>query len=302
VFKVIDVSNPLSPSELGSVPHGFSDLRIEPQVFHNDIVWCIRSSSGGTGQATHVFGVDVSDPSSPVLRGTVQLQSTSSLLSRYSLIYAGYWLVHDYSRSLIYVIDISDPDAPTVFSSWSVPNMVNGGPGTMMVDGTLLYLPCGENFTLRIYDLSDLSAVTQVGSVSTGNEQLFGNAVKIGSLVYVDTNIYLGASFLTIFDVSDPTQPTIVGSGPSVGVLMGRNGKLFAFSGGNTVSAISLLDPLQPVVENTVTIPIPAPSTSLELSPLSTPLANWVGGYLIGMTGGSASQYSGVRALNFYVN
>ncbi|MBW2263014.1 MAG: hypothetical protein JRG91_13635, partial [Deltaproteobacteria bacterium] len=213
----------------------------------------------------------------------------------------GYWLVHDYSDNLIYVIDISNPDAPVKFSQWSVPNMVNGGTGNMMIEGTLMYLPCGENFTLRIYDLSDLTAVTQVGSVSTAPEQHFGNPVKIGSYVYIGTSIWLGASFLRVIDVSNPASPTVVGSLAPTGAVMGMNGKLFAFGPGPTVHAFSLADPLVPVVEASSTVPVPAPSTSLDLLFVAWH-SGWVGNYLIGLTHGSASEYHGIRAMDFTVN
>lgn len=294
-FKVIDVSNPLSPSLLGTVTHGYTDPRVEAQAIHNNIVWCVRSSTGGFGQATHVFGVDVNNPANPVLRGSLTLQTATSLLSDVSLIYGGYWLVHDYSDNLIYVIDISNPDAPAKYSQWAVPNMVNGGPGIMMIDGTLLYLPCGENSTFRIYDLANLAAVAQVGSVSTGAET-YGTAVKIGSYVYLTPN-----GSMKVIDVSNPASPAVVGSMAFSGYLKGRNGKLFSFTGA-TISAYSLANPIAPVVEDSSTVPPPAPSTSLNVGRMSYPGATWVGNYLIGMTHGSASQYDGARALDFTVN
>jgi hypothetical protein len=299
-FKVFDVSNPPSPSLLGTVTHGYTDLRVEAHAIHNNIVWCVRSSSGGYGQATYVFGIDVSDPANPVMRGSLILQTESSLLSGVSRIYAGYLLVHDYSRNLIYIINISNPDAPAVYNSWSVPNMVNGGPGTMLIEGTLLYLPCGENSTFRIYNLADLSAVIEVGSVSTGAEA-YGTAVKIGSYVYITASVYGGSSYMKVIDVSTPASPAVVGTMAFTGYLKGKNGKLFSFSM-SSVCAYSLADPVNPVVEASSTVAFPAPSTGLNLYPMSSPAATWIGDYLIGMTYGSTSQYDGARALHFTVN
>ena len=298
VFKALDVSNPLSPSLLGTVTHGYTDLRVEAHAIHDNIVWCVRSSSGGYGLGTYVFGVDVSDPANPVIRGSLTLQTSSSLLWYDSLIYSGYLLVHDYSRNLIYVINISNPDAPVKFSEWAVPDMVNGGSGDMMIEGSLLYLPCGENRTFRIYNLANLAAVTQVGSVSTGAEN-YGTAVKIGSYVYTTTN----SPNMKVIDVSDPASPSVVGSVAFTGYLKGRNGKLFSFDYSTpTVHAYSLANPIAPVVEASSTVPAPAPSTSLNVSPMNHQAATWVGNYLIGMTYGSAPQYNGARALNFTVN
>lgn len=296
-FKVLDVADPLSPSVLGTVTHGYTDLRVEAHAISADVVWCVRSSSGGYGQSTHVFGVDVSAPANPVLRGSLTLQSGSSLLTQASLVHAGYWFVHDYSRNLIYAIDISDPDAPAVHSSWGVPNMVNGGPGIMMIEGERLYLPCGENGTLRIYDLGDLSAVYETGAVAMGAE-CYGTAVKIGPYVYATAGAYL-----RVIDASDPAHPAIVGTVTANGYLKGRNGRLFAVGVGSPrVYAYSLADPLNPALESSVLVPVPAPSASLELSPLALPTATWVGDYLLGQTYGSAAAYHGLRALRFIVN
>jgi hypothetical protein len=168
----------------------------------------------------------------------------------------------------------------------------------MMIEGALLYLPCGENRTFRIYNLANLAAVTQVGSVSTGAEN-YGTAVKIGSYVYMTTN----SPNMKIIDVSDPANPAVVGSVAVTGYLKGRNGKLFCLDHSTpTVRAYSLANPIAPVVEASSTVAIPAPSTSLNLSPMASSSAAWVGNYLIGMTYGSASPYHGARALNFTVH
>ena len=270
-FKVVDITNPLSPSVLGTVTHGFTDLRVEAQAIHDNIVWCVRSSSGGGGAATYVFGVDVSNPASPVVRGSLTLQAASSLLSTSSLVYSGYWLVHDYSRNLIYVLDISNPDAPAQYSQWGVPVMVNGGPGRMMVDGTLLYLPCGEDETLRIYNLANLASVVQVGSVSTVAEA-YGNAVKIGSYVYVIANVWGGGSSMQIIDVSNPAAPVNTGSVvvSNGAAIRARNDKLFLFEGTTpTVRVYSLANPLAPVVEASSTVSFSGPTATLGITPLS---------------------------------
>ena len=298
-FKVLDVSDPLNPLPLGAVPHGYATYppwRVEAQAIHNNVVWCVHTSSGGHGEGTAVFGVDVSDPQHPVLRGAMQLQAWSSLLSSVSLIHAGYWLVHDYSGNLIYVLDIGDPDDLKLHSSWPVPNMVNGGPGNMMIEGSLLYLPCGENGTLRIYDLENLIAVKEVGVVGLG-AQMYGNAVKIGKYVY------LSHSVMKVVDVSDPTDPVVVNTLSSAGYLKLRNGKLFAFHLDTPrVSVYSLQDPAAPVVEDFSNVPVPAPASSLTLYPLSYPAGTWVGDYLVGMTYTNHVDYNGARALYFPVD
>jgi len=295
-FRIVNVSDPLNPSVVGTVAHGFSDLRVEPHVHNNGIVWCIRSFSGGSGLATYVSGIDVSDPANPVVRGTLTLQTGSSLLSSASALYEGYLLVHDYSRNLIYVIDVSNPDAPVTYSQWGVPNMVNGGPGLMTVEGSLLYLPCGESGLLNIYDLNDLQAVVLVSSANLGAE-VYGPLAKKGNYVYLHSSVYGGPKYFNVVDVSNLSSPILVSRQDSTGYPKLKNGKLFTFDG-NKITAYSLIDPENPVVENSSLVGTPSP---LQLYLLSYPSSAWVGNYLIGMTFSDSALTNGARALEFPV-
>ncbi len=306
-LKVLDVSNPLSPTVLGSVNHGYSDSQLAAHAIYNNIVWIVRSSCCGYGYATSMFGVDVSNPASPYVRGSLQLQTASSLVSWWSnlLVYSGYLLVQDYAQNKVYVIDISNPDAPKKFSEWSLPWMVDGGDAGMTIDGHYLYMPCRQAQVLNIYDLTNLAAVTLAGSVSTGSEEAWEWPAKIGSYLYLNVSTYgSGVVHMKVVDVSNPAAPTIVGTVASTGETIAKNGRLFSLgtSGSNaTASAYSLANPIAPVVEASSTVPPPSPSTSLNLWLMASPQAGWVGDFLIGMTDGS-SGYSGVRAVYFPVN
>jgi hypothetical protein len=198
---------------------------------------------------------------------------------------------------VIYVVDVSNPAKPTLFSQWNVPNMVNGGPGCMMIEGDLLYLPCGEAGVLKIYDLTNLASVREVGSVPTGDE-CYGTIVKIGPFAYLTTR-----SMLKTIDVTNPSNPVVVGSVPFSGYLKARHGRLFSFDlSAPIIRAYSLSNPFMPVPEATSTLSFPTPSTSLLLYPLTSPAATWVGDMLIGLTYGSTPAFTGVRSLMFPVD
>lgn len=297
-FKVLELADPLNPVVLGTFTHGFTDLRVEVHAIHNNIVWLARSSSGGYGFATYLSGIDVTNPAAPVAAGTLMFQSTSSLLSSVSFVHNGYLLVHDYSRNLVYVVDIANPAAPSVSTQWGVPNMVNGGPGIPHIEGNLLYLPCGENRTLRIYDLTNLATVTQVGAVST-SEECYGPAAKVGAFVYVTTR----TQTMDALNVANPTSPVKVGTVPATGYPKVRKGRLFTFRDSPaSITAYDLTDPANPVVQASSVIPVPAPSTALGLYTLAYPTADWIGDYLVGQTYGSATAYHATRAVYFPVN
>lgn len=298
-FKVLDLADPLHPVVLGGVFHGFTDLRVEVHAVLDGVAWIARSSSGGYGQGTFLSGIDVSNPAAPVLLGTLVLQPSSSLLSPVSPLYAGRLLVHDYSRNLVYVVDISNPAVPFVRAQWSVPVMVNGGPGIPTIEGNLYYLPCGENRTLRIYDLTDLANVVQVGVSPTGDE-CYGPAAKVGNFVYVTTR----AAAMDAIDVSNPAVPFRAGSVTSTGYPKAWKGRLFTFrdSPNPAVTAHDVTSPAFPMVQATSVIPVPPPSSALGLYPLAYPSATWIGDYLVGQTYGSATSYHATRALLFPVN
>jgi hypothetical protein len=309
-LKVLDVSNPLNPTVLGSVNHGYSDSQLAAHVVYDNIVWIARSSCCGYGYATSIFGVDVSNPASPYVRGSLQLQTASSLVSWWSnlLVYSGYLLVQDYAQNKVYVIDISNPDAPTKFSEWSVPWMVDGGDAGMTINGHYLYMPCRQAQVLNIYDLTNLSAVTLAGSISTGSEEAWEWPVKIGAYLYMNVSTYgSGVVHMKVIDVSNPANPTIVGTVPSTGETIARNGKLFTLgtSGNNALaSAYSLANPIAPVVEAATTVPPPPPTQTLNLWLMASPQTGWVGNYLIGMTYDETGNYSNSRigAVYFPVN
>jgi hypothetical protein len=309
-LKVLDVSNPLNPTVLGSVNHGYSDSQLAAHVVYDNIVWIARSSCCGYGYATSIFGVDVSNPASPYVRGSLQLQTASSLVSWWSnlLVYSGYLLVQDYAQNKVYVIDISNPDAPTKFSEWSVPWMVDGGDAGMTINGHYLYMPCRQAQVLNIYDLTNLSAVTLAGSISTGSEEAWEWPVKIGAYLYMNVSTYgSGVVHMKVIDVSNPANPTIVGTVPSTGKTIARNGKLFTLgtSGNNALaSAYSLANPIAPVVEAATTVPPPPPTQTLNLWLMASPQTGWVGNYLIGMTYDETGNYSNSRigAVYFPVN
>ena len=309
-LKVLDVSNPLNPTVLGSVNHGYSDSQLAAHVVYDNIVWIARSSCCGYGYATSIFGVDVSNPASPYVRGSLQLQTASSLVSWWSnlLVYSGYLLVQDYAQNKVYVIDISNPDAPTKFSEWSVPWMVDGGDAGMTINGHYLYMPCRQAQVLNIYDLTNLSAVTLAGSISTGSEEAWEWPVKIGAYLYMNVSTYgSGVVHMKVIDVSNPANPTIVGTVPSTGETIARNGRLFTLgtSGNNALaSAYSLANPIAPVVEAATTVPPPPPTQTLNLWLMASPQTGWVGNYLIGMTYDETGNYSNSRigAVYFPVN
>ena len=98
------------------------------------------------------------------------------------------------------IMDISDPDAPTLVGSYVTP----GSALDVAVVGDLAFV--ADNYSgLQIVDISDPAAPTLVGSFDTPS--FVWDVTVAGDLAFV-----ADSDALQIVDVSDPAVPTLVGS------------------------------------------------------------------------------------------
>ncbi len=229
-LRVIDVSDPWNPIEVGSFPTATRAYGVDVD---NGIAYLSASSSG-------VYVIDVSDPSSPTLLTTFQ----SGGFAWDVTVYGGYLFVADRSDGL-HIIDISNPATPQQVGFIPSPDQtldVAFYGTTMYVDQSLA--------GIQIVDISDPTNAQIVGSVATN--QTYGVAVRDGHLFVAD-----GGFGLRVFDINDPLAPTEVGSfitggstrstwneGPVTFIADWSTG-IFAVDSANP-GAITLLDNLDP--------------------------------------------------------
>ncbi|MBA7623253.1 hypothetical protein ES703_30647 [subsurface metagenome] len=206
-FSLYDVSNPASPSQLGNydTPYG--------------VFWRHGTSIVVSGDYVYLEGLrimDVSDPSNPFLAGVGGAGDASSIAISGRFAYCcGGWQRH------FKIVDISSPTNPYQVASLGFPD------GYQLFDvvvrGNYAYVSGNKGWggnpygILAVIDISNPMNPHIVGSYecpvisfNSGGIALSGDYAY---LVVEDWSLYSDLSAnLRIIDISDPTDPTEVGS------------------------------------------------------------------------------------------
>jgi len=239
-LRIIDVSNPLQPVEVGSCDSG----TCEAVTVTGDHAIVLK------GDGLNIW--NVSDPGQPVFESSFgpHIVHRNSLASSGTIVCAGDMDVH--SPSLL-VVDITDPHAPTEISTIGTKGFLY----RMAVSSTVGYLANAWSDLLTI-DLSDLTEVVELGM--SNEESSFGSfdvAIR-GSYAYMAC----GSGGLMVFDVGNPAQPESIAAidqntdfigritiaGDYAYVIDGYSGSPF------WLRTFSLADPAAPVCVNTLHI------------------------------------------------
>lgn len=227
--QTLDVATPASPSETAATEYVMSypwDAAVSGDLFF---------------AALHRDGLDVVDiaaPSAPALVHTVTAPPTPRhLATADDLVFA----VVD---TVLYVVDVTDPAAPTAHGPIAVPYTQ-----AMLLRGDRLYIASGE--ALHILDLSTPSQPSEVGVYHHGDD------TGLARLALQDDYAYLmlsGTGITTqlhVVDVSDPTAPARTGLYNTMGGWSGAstivvNGDVAYFNASGDVTAVDVSDPTNP--------------------------------------------------------
>jgi hypothetical protein len=159
--------------------------------------WLYAAHSGG------FVVVDASNPSQSVRSGYLPLPFVAKVGD-----YAN-GMLYLATNKAVYAIDVSDPEQPTIRSSYSLSSDVVVTPLDLDVVDDRLYLlyhnPKEDILgnQIRIFDVSDPQELKPLG---TSGEELWPDMyemVIVGSFAYIT----LATSGLALFDVSDPSHP-----------------------------------------------------------------------------------------------
>jgi len=236
-LRVVDVSDPTTPSEIATV-----DLGADTYARYLDVVGGMAFvSCGGTYPDDKLFVVDVTDPEHPVIDADVLIPNGGGdIVVRdgfaYIVAYPGLhiydvsipqtpvWqgyatipsiyeerlaaindhiLVTTYLRGLT-VVETTDPTAPAPVGVLDAP----GRSADAAYSDGMLYI-AGEDRGLRMVDVSDPSQPVELGYTQVV-PQAFGVAVR-GDIAYV---LGYSSQGLVAVDVSDPAMPAILGNAP----------------------------------------------------------------------------------------
>lgn len=229
-LQTVDVSDPTSPRELGSLtlPGPVVDVEVAGSTAY------LAAASGGL----HI--VDVSDPLSPAALGAlvpeggevrdvavegnvvyladgqfglriVDVSAPSSPVEIAALGLSGFPLdvevVGDTAYVAagsggLYLVDVSDPNAPVELHRVSAGGFID----TVEVLDGLAYI--GDANHLRILNVSDPAAPEEIGAVETSGNGSVADLELAGGLAYVATS----DAGLVVVDVSDPRAPVASGT------------------------------------------------------------------------------------------
>jgi len=191
-LTVIDVSDPSSPTIVGSDPTAFGGEAVE-------------LVDGLAYVAFYSFGLrvfDLSSPASPMEIGELDL---GSHMWREIVVAEGYVYLGG-GDSGVEVIDVRNPANPV--SVANIPTMGNG----MAVNRSRLLL--GDLLDLRIFDVRNPSIPVELGSYPTTN--LIWVVGLSGSVAYLSVG-YSGFTRVEVVDIGNPHEPTAMGQYSGVG-------------------------------------------------------------------------------------
>ncbi|KKW33513.1 MAG: PKD domain containing protein [Parcubacteria group bacterium GW2011_GWA1_53_13] len=199
-LTIVDVSNPASPTTVGSVTDAQLDTANAVYVTGN------YAYVAASGNADRLTIVDVSNPSSPAIVGSV----TSTQLDGARSVYVSgrYAYVVAETADGLTIVDVSNPSSPAIVGSVTSTQLDSAY--SVYVSGRYAYVAAGGADRLTIVDVSNPSSPVIVGSVTDSTLLDVARSVYVsGRYAYV---MAWAADSLTIVDVFNPSSPTIVGS------------------------------------------------------------------------------------------
>jgi hypothetical protein len=200
LLQIYDVSNPYAPAFVGSVQiplYGFG-LWVSGEYAY------VISYVGVSSLSTLVV-VDVSNPASPTIVGSTNTGTPGVNVADIKVVgnYA-YVAGQSEGQSEMLVFDVSNPASPYLLSSLPVDHSPQG----LDVEGSYWYEAIYDKNWLNIYDISNPSSLSLVGTASlvgTCNPQ---DVTVEGTTAYVAC--YTNSS-VAVVDVSNPTSPSVDG-------------------------------------------------------------------------------------------
>lgn len=218
-FRILSFRPPASLVELAAI----SGLGHVTNVVLSGNVACIASDT--------LSLVRVDDPQRPVLVGGYAPGfMTDAMAAKGDIIFICNML------HILQSVDISTPSAPRLVRETGI--QANMRALSMAVGGDLLFLGC--NSGLQIFDVSDPTSPSYLSHLMIGTlEQVLVD----GDLVF---GVDFGGQKVHVIDVSDPTNPMVIGVWGKSGILAISGNIAFQACGFEGVRVLDLSDPIMP--------------------------------------------------------
>jgi hypothetical protein len=228
-LRVIDITNPSLPTELGSVPINGSALGVAARGGYAYV---------GGWDSTLLYVVDIADAVHPTIAASCPLNGRPNTLA----LQGNYAYVVDWGYGLT-VVDISDTLNPNPIGRLPTGTFVQ----KLAVQDNHLFL--AQQGSLQIIDISDPTLPARIGEVSISSWP-WGIAVA-GNYVYVGEQgkDSTGNGLLIVFDISNPSAPVrrgaiYIGECRSIDIV----GNYALAAGGDKLYAINVSDPEHPTI------------------------------------------------------
>ena len=186
-FMTIDVSDPAHPQVLGTCnPPGLPwDIKI-----HGNFAYAVLSETG-------LVAIDISNPAAPVTVGLV-----AGTEHTYEFEIVGDYIIAA-SHLDIKTVSLADPAHPTVVSTYSdLPTQVVCP--ALALQGNYIYV--GADTAIYVLDVSDPASLSLAGQCSG-----ISGSMSVASNYLFNV---LGMQGMTIFDISNPTNPVLANQLP----------------------------------------------------------------------------------------
>ncbi|MEK6837895.1 MAG: hypothetical protein AABX69_04545, partial [Nanoarchaeota archaeon] len=212
-----------------------------------------------SSDANSLTVVDVSNPASPVIKGSVQ--DDKKLRGPYSVFVSGnYGYVTSYGFNRLTVVDVSNPASPVIKGFVRDDNKLKN-PYSVFVSGNYAYVASYNANSLTVVDVFDPASPVIKGSVTDAKLDGARSVFVSGSYAYVASS---DANSLTVVDVSNPASPALIvgGSGGSVqdATMLGGVDSVFVSGshayvtsyGGNRLTVVDVSKPDSPNIVNSL--------------------------------------------------
>jgi hypothetical protein len=200
-LAIFDVSNPASPTSVGST---FTGINGPLALYvHGRYAYIVNN----TGNSLAIY--DVSNPASPTSVGSVTTGASSGPTAIY--VQGRYAYVANNTANTLAVFDVSNPASPT--SVGSVTTGASSGPNDVFVQGRYAYISNVTAGTLAIFDVSNPASPASVASASASVGELFvqGRYAYIGTTGFgaAVTAYDLGGAYIQQLELGGATAGTL---------------------------------------------------------------------------------------------
>lgn len=196
--------------------------------------------------------VDISNPSSPSLTGSLTLNGIPSNI----FVSGNYaYVSSDDNAQELQIINISNPASPTLAGTYNA--VANNNANTVFVSGNYAYLGrsnTGLEQDFLIINISNPASPTLTGTLNTAASSY--EIVVVGNYAYIASGDNIGE--LKIVNVSNPASPTVVGgydaSSNTDAITVAVDGNFAYIGQGSNFHKINITNQLAPTLSGTYAV------------------------------------------------